>query len=181
MRSPRSDALRSRQRILEAARLHDQGALRHNELAKEAGVGVGTVYRHFPTTHSLVEALARDTLERLRVACEAGAASQDPWTGVVGLVDTGLELLLRDRGLQEVLMSRHDDAPEVRSLKEEIVASTRTVISRAHDAGVLRPDITAERLQYLMCGLEHALRIAPPDDHPALRDVLLAGIRPPRA
>ncbi|WP_423464818.1 TetR/AcrR family transcriptional regulator [Promicromonospora sp. MS192] len=178
MQPLRSDALRSRKRILDAARRHDQGALRHNELAKEAGVGVGTVYRHFPTTHSLIEALTQDTLERLLAACETGAARDDPWEGVMDLVDTGLVLLLEDRGLQEVLLSHHDDAPEVRSVKESIAASTQTVISRAHKAGVLRADITAERLQYLMCGLEHALRAAPLDDHGALRDVLVAGIRP---
>ena len=62
--SVRSDAMRSRARILDAARECDPGALRLNEVARAAGVGVGTVYRHFPTAHALVEALAADGLER---------------------------------------------------------------------------------------------------------------------
>ncbi len=71
--SVRADAVRSRERILEVAKGHDAADLRLNEVAREAGVGVGTVYRHFPTVRALVEALSVESLRRLGDAADAAA------------------------------------------------------------------------------------------------------------
>ncbi|WP_224386375.1 TetR/AcrR family transcriptional regulator [Pseudonocardia sp. ICBG1293] len=174
----RSDARRSRQRILDVARGHDRQTLRHNDLAREAGVGVATVYRHFPTTQALLEALAHEALIRLDSACTTALARDDPWDALVGLIDDALTLQLQDDGLQSVLVGRTSDSPEIRQLTADILAMSDRVVRRAHDAGVLEPTVTAQSLQHLVCGIEHAIRIGVPDDRRALQAVLLHGIRP---
>ena len=76
--TPRADAVRSRERILEVARGHDVRSLRLNDIARNAGVGIGTVYRHFPTVRALVEALSVDALARLSDAADAASAEPGP-------------------------------------------------------------------------------------------------------
>ena len=177
MRPLRADARRSRQRILEVARAHDRQDLRHNDLAREAGVGVATVYRHFPTTRALVEALARDALERLSAACAAALSTSDPWDAVAGLVDDAVTIQLEDSGLQDVLVGNPSDLPEIRAVTLTILDRSEQVVRRAHEAGVLHADLTPRRLQYLVCGIEHAIRVGDPADRPALQEALLRGLR----
>ncbi|WP_419706863.1 TetR/AcrR family transcriptional regulator [Promicromonospora sp. NFX87] len=177
----RSDAVRSRARILEVARRHDPGDLRLNELAREAGVGVGTVYRHFPTTHALVEALAQDTLERLRALAREAVAEPDPGRAMAGLLRSALDLQLEEGGLQPVLLSTEDEAEDVRAAKREIVAGFEEVLERARAAGLVRADLTAAQVEHLICGLEHAVRLGTTTDRGPYLEILLAGLRPAQA
>lgn len=139
---------------------------------------MATVYRHFPTTQALLEALARDALEQLDTACAAALATSDPWDAVAGLFDEALTLQLQDRGLQSVLMNEVSDSPEIRQITLAILDRSEQVVRRAHDAGVLDSTVTAQRLRHLVCGIEHAVRIGTPEDRPALQEILLRGIRP---
>ncbi|GAA1380707.1 TetR/AcrR family transcriptional regulator [Pseudonocardia kongjuensis] len=177
MRAPRSDARRSRHRILEAARTRNLADLRHNDLARAAGVGVATVYRHFPTVQALVEALARDALEQLDTACAEAMATSDPWEALAGLVDQALDLQLRNDGVQDVLVREAGHTPEVREIITAILDRYDAVLRRAHEAGVVHRSVTAHRLKHLMCGVEHAIRLGVPEDRPALQAALLRGIR----
>ena len=174
----RSDAARSRARILDVARRHQPGDLRFNELAREAGVGVGTVYRHFPTTHALLEALARETLERLRALTHQAMAEPDPGTALTNLLRAGLDLQLEEDGLQPVLLSSDDEADDVRAVKREIVAGFEEVLERARAVGLVRPDLTAAQVEHLICGMEHAVRLGVSADRGPYLDILLAGLRP---
>ncbi|PUB26068.1 TetR family transcriptional regulator [Promicromonospora sp. AC04] len=174
----RSDAARSRARILEVARRHDPGTLRFNELAREAGVGVGTVYRHFPTTHALVEALAWETLERLQVLTREAVAEPDPGVAIANLLGTALELQLEEGGLQPVLLSPEDEADDVRAAKREIVTGFEAILDRARAAGVIRPDLTVAQVEHLVCGMEHAVRLGDATDRTPYLEILLAGLRP---
>lgn len=174
----RSDAARSRARILEVARHRQPGELRFNELAREAGVGVATVYRHFATTHALVEALAQDTLERLRTATRRAAREPDARTAFRDLLRATLDLQLQEGGLQPVLLSPADDADDVRRAKQEIAAGFEEVLERARAAGAIRPDISAEQLGHLVCGMEHAVRLGAATDRDPYLEILLAGVRP---
>ena len=106
----RSDALRSRERILRVARGQDRRTLRLNEVARQAGLGVGTVYRHFPTVHALVEALALETLHRMRAVAAEALAEPDAAKALAHFLRAALHLQLEEGGLQAVLLSPADEA-----------------------------------------------------------------------
>ncbi|CAL9335250.1 hypothetical protein SUDANB121_00166 [Nocardiopsis dassonvillei] len=173
----RADAARSRERILAAARRADPKDLRLNEVAREAGVGVGTVYRHFATAHALVEELTRDALERLNGIVRRAAADPDPGrafeTGLRAVVDLHLE----SGGLQAVLLAAQDTSPEVAALKAETLRGLREVLERAQRAGAVRADLTGDQVERLVCGIEYAVRLTGADDRAVFVDVLLAGLR----
>ncbi|MCX7523045.1 helix-turn-helix domain containing protein [Microbacterium sp. STN6] len=178
MRALRSDAARSRERILEAARACDRGALRLNDVAREAGLGVGTVYRHFPTVHSLVEALSYETLERMLQLSRDASAEPDASAALERFLGSALELQLEDGGLQSVLLAPDDEAEGVRDAKREIFTTFTTVLDRARAAGAVRPDLTVTQIEHLICGVEHAVRVGSPADREPFLRILLAGLRP---
>lgn len=177
MPATRADALRSRERILRAARGMDRRALRLNEVARQAGLGVGTVYRHFPTVHALVEALTLETLHRMRAVAADALAEPDAATALAHFLDAALKLQLEEGGLQAVLLSPADESEDVRATKREIFSAFQTVVTRARAAGAVRPDLDAGHLQHLICGIEHAIRLGHPRDRALMLDVLLTGIR----
>jgi AcrR family transcriptional regulator len=178
MRHTRSDAARSRARILEVARTHDARALRLNEVARDAGVGVGTVYRHFPTVHALVEALSLDNLERMLSIARAASMEVDAARAFADFLSGALALQLEDGGLQSVLLSPADEDDSVRAMKLEVFAAFESVLQRARVAGVVRADLSIIQLEHLVCGVEHAVRIGDSGDRQLFLDVLLTGLRP---
>src|SRR4051794_32283466 len=103
----RRDAERNRQRILQTAEqvFADRGLdVSLDEIAQQADVGVGTVYRRFPTKEALVEALfVRRLREVVGVGREA-LADPDPWRGLVTFIERASDLLANDRGLREVML-----------------------------------------------------------------------------
>ncbi|WP_395244433.1 TetR/AcrR family transcriptional regulator [Agromyces sp. MMS24-K17] len=173
----RADAARSRVRILDVARQCDPADLRLNDVARRAGVGVGTVYRHFPTVHALLEAVVTSDLERYRELARRAAAEPDPAVALDLLVRDGLALQLEDGGLQAVLLASEDASADVATLKRELAQVADAVVAAAREAGVVRADLTTARLQHLVCGIEHAVRIGGDDDRGFLLDTMLAGIR----
>ncbi|WP_404430482.1 TetR/AcrR family transcriptional regulator [Microbacterium lacus] len=180
--SPRADAVRSRERILEVARQHDARSLRLNDIAREAGVGIGTVYRHFPTVHALIEALSLDSLTRLIDAARVAIAEPDALAALRGFLEHALDLQLADAGLEAVLidLARTDPAvhSECAAARSTVSSGYADVLARAQRDGVVRDDISSAQLQQLVCGIEHAVRLGAPADRHVLLDVLLAGIRP---
>ena len=174
----RSDAARSRSRILEVARASDRQTLRLNEVARQAGVGVGTVYRHFPTVHALVEALTVSTLDQMLEISRNAAIEADSGVALAQYLRMALTLQLEDGGLQAVLLSPEDESDDVRAAKHEIYASFASVLTRAKDAGAVRDNVTIDQLSHLVCGIEHAVRLGTPDDRGLMLDILLAGLRP---
>jgi AcrR family transcriptional regulator len=153
----RADARRNRERILTAARhaCAEHGAsVQIDDVARSAGVGVGTVYRHFPTKEALIEALVA---EKYRVAVDnARAASEidDPWDAFADMLRRNAEMMARDATLRDALtrLSGADVplAPEGRADLEEIGGR---IIARAQEAGVLRDDVTLDDIGLLMSGL----------------------------
>ena len=180
--SPRADAVRSRDRILEAARGHDVRSLRLNDIARDAGVGIGTVYRHFPTVRALVEALSVDALARLSDAADAASAEPDSDRALRRFLEQALDLQLEDGGLEAVLTDLARTEPHVHTecaaARGKVFAGYAAVLTRAQRDGAVRDDITPAQLQRLVCGIEHAVRLGAPADRAVLLDVLLSGIRP---
>lgn len=174
--------MRSRERILDVARTHDARTLRLNDVARDAGVGIGTVYRHFPTVRALIEALSVESLARLTEASAAAAREDDPDTALRRFVESALTLHLADGGLEAVLTDLARADPEVDSectvARAKVFDGYDAVLRRAQRAGVVRADLSAAQLQRLVCGIEHAVRLGSPADRSMLLDILLAGIRP---
>jgi AcrR family transcriptional regulator len=158
----RVDAARNRERVLAVARkllASGDSSLQMNQIARSAGVGVGTVYRHFPTRQDLLEALANEHLEALLDQARKAEESDDPRAGLQRLLRAVLELQLADVGLAEVLNTPQDAHSRTSQLKARFIAATERVLGRAQRAGVVRDDIGAADIQRLMCGVEHAARI----------------------
>ena len=106
----RKDAARNRERILEAARdLFQQRGLSAslNDIARHAGVGVGTVYRHFPDKDQLVEGLFEQRIEELVTRMEQAVADPDPWHGLTSFIRESTEMQADDRGIKDLLTGGH--------------------------------------------------------------------------
>jgi AcrR family transcriptional regulator len=179
MTTRRKDAARSRDAILEAARRHPLDGLRLNDLAKAAGVGVATVYRHFPTVQSLVEELSLDSVMRMK--CLAAQAEVEPDAAVAlrGFLEQALDVQLADEGVQTVLAADEHELGVAREARCAFVSSLDALLARAQRDGAVRDDLSVDQLRRLVCGVEHAVRLGDPADRRVLLDVVLAGIRTP--
>jgi AcrR family transcriptional regulator len=157
-------------------------SLRLNDIARDAGLGIGTVYRHFPTVRSLVEALSVDALARVSEAADAAAADPDADRALRRFLERALDLQLEDGGLEAVLTDLARAEPHVHSecaaARGKVFAGYAAVLTRAQQDGAVRDDITPAQLQRLVCGVEHAVRLGAPTDRDVLLDILLSGIRP---
>jgi AcrR family transcriptional regulator len=155
----RADARRNRERVLKAARavFSAKGREAHLEdVARRAKVGVGTVYRHFPTKDALLEALAREQFEILtRWSLEAEAVP-DAWAAFNGMIWRGAELQASDRALMEAVA---EFKPSVARQARELHASTERLLRRAQAAGAVRADATGEDVQLMMCGLGSVMQM----------------------
>jgi len=154
-RAMRSDARRNRELVIEAARelMATEGLdAQMDDIARAAGVGVGTVYRHFPNKDDLIDALAQHRFERLAEFATEALAMDDPGPAFESILWRGGELQATDRSLSEVMRDR----PEAMSAAAERVGMlelTREALTRAQEAGAIRPDAQAEDVPMLMCGL----------------------------
>jgi AcrR family transcriptional regulator len=139
----RRDAERNRRRILDAAPVvfARRGlSATMDEIAHEAGVGVGTVYRRFPTKDDLIDALFVDRIGELVAAAEEALASPDPWEGFVWFLERSLHLQAQDQGLKEIVVSTGHGREHVTQVREQLIPLVLELVERAHAAGRLRPD-----------------------------------------
>src|SRR5687767_8360315 len=108
-RAPRADAVRNREAVIEAARkvMGAEGLeAGMDDIARAAGVGVGTVYRHFPNKDDLMAALADCRFERLAEFAREALAEADPGEAFERFLHRGGELQASDRALSEVMRGR---------------------------------------------------------------------------
>jgi AcrR family transcriptional regulator len=163
----RRDAQENRDRILAAARAvfaEDGVDVPVETIAERAGVGIGTLYRRFPTKHDLVEAVIEESLDAFVVAATNGLAEDDPWTGFSRFVERVLELHVENRALREVLAGT-DQGHARDAVRRRVRPLVRRLIERAHADGSLRHDFTPEDmpLVFMTAGrvLEAARGVAP--------------------
>ena len=179
--SLRADSARVRARMLAAARARMSAGdleLPMNAIAKAAGVGVGTVYRHFPSRQALIESLAAQSLQSLVGEATAAAARPDVAAGLANLLRAALQCQLSDPALAEVLAASDAACLETMDLSRELRGAIGQLLDRARAGGVIRPDVTADDIRRLMCGVQHAVRIGPATDADRYLEVLLRGLRP---
>jgi AcrR family transcriptional regulator len=155
----RADARRNRERVLEAARaaFAEYGhEAQIDDIAGRAKVGVGTVYRHFPTKEALAEALLVDSFERITAHARQSLEVADPWEALTAVLWFGAELLAANRGLTESLAAHPGDWKS--STETELRAAMAELIRRGEEAGVLRPGVVDDDIPMLMCGIGFAYR-----------------------
>ena len=181
MTSPplRKDAARNWDRIVAVARslVDEHTPLQLNDVARRAGLGVGTVYRHFPTPEALLETVALPCLEALAGHGEEAVHDTDPWRALATFLLHTVEAQVSDPSLATVSAAAHDALPRTTELKRSLRAAGTTLLERAHDAGVVRADLTASDLVPLMCGIAYAAEVhceTPAERTAAARRYLLA-------
>ncbi|MEV8514228.1 helix-turn-helix domain-containing protein [Dactylosporangium sp. NPDC051484] len=158
--SRRSDALRNRERLLEVARelyaAHGTDvALR--DIAERAGVGVGTVYRHFPTPEAMLEAVMSDRFEALRVGAAALADAHDPRAALLDWLRTLIADLAEYRGLpSSSLAAMNDESSQLYRSCHGMRDAAEVLLRRAQQAGGIRPELRVG----VLLRLAHALAMA---------------------
>ena len=152
----RRDAERNRQRILEAASVvFAERGLRgsHDDIARAAGVGVGTVYRRFPDKEQLIDALFEARVEEIAKIARAAVDDPDPWGALVGFLIRSQELQNADRGLNEIVLGGARGAARAAAARSLIAPLVARVLQRAKDAGVVRADIELSDLPLIQLAI----------------------------
>jgi AcrR family transcriptional regulator len=162
--SLRADARDNRDRLLEAARalFSLEGlTVSTREIARRAGVGPATLYRHFPTKESLVTAAFADQLRACKDIVDRAAAEPDPWRGLCQVIENICELHARDRGFTEAFLSAYPRAITVVTGREHILRTIADLARRAKLTGHLRPDFEPDDL-ILMLLANKGIQLASP-------------------
>jgi AcrR family transcriptional regulator len=161
----RADARRNRERVIVAAGVvfAEQGHdAQMDDVAKRAGVGVGTVYRHFPTKEALIEALAIDRFEKVLAVGREALLNPDPWAAFEGAIWAGAELTASDRSFTEIVGELSGPMPLPEALERDMRETFSELMRRAQEAGKLRADLVFEDVPMLMCGIGFGVRKAHP-------------------
>jgi AcrR family transcriptional regulator len=173
-RPMRADARRNYEKILAAAReafAEGGESTALEEIARRAGVGIGTLYRHFPTRQALVEALYVHEVEEV---CHSAAELEgaEPWEALTLWLDRVSSYMATKRALSsELLNYLGSDASLFKECRSSLFAAGEPLLRRAQDAGVVRPDVQFVDVMSLVIGVskipgadpgqvDHILRIA---------------------
>ena len=179
----RRDAVRNRERLLAAARqlFAEQGfEVTLDDVARHAGVGVGTAYRRFANKGELLNAIFAEQTVELAAAADAAHADPDPWHALVSYLERSLALQLRDRALAQIVSGDRLSVEQHDWNRDVMAPKNRAIVARARDAGVLRDDVEGTDLTFIQVGL-NAIMGRSRDTHPDLYrrylHLLLDGLR----
>ena len=182
----RRDAERNRQRILKAASevFTEQGLdVSLDEVARHAGVGVGTVYRRFRTKEELVEALFVNRIEEVAALAEEATRAADPWSGLACFMEQAATILAEDTGLRQMLMFATYGGDRVRYARQRNAPLVTKLVERAQAAGQLRSDLRPTDIPFIVFVLTDAAQFARrvnPDIWRRYLTLILDGLRPGR-
>ncbi len=165
----RSDAERNRERIIAAARTvfaRDGLNASMASVAREAGVGIATMFRRFPTKEELVDAVFSDRMQAYADAVTAAMDDPDPWKGFVGYIEAACAMQAADNGFADVLTMTFPTAKALERLRNEAYEGMLGLIDRAKATGRLREDFDPSDLVLIHmanAGVVNATSGAAPD------------------
>lgn len=180
-RAMRADARRNRERIIAVAKevfAIDGLDAQMDDVAAKAGVGVGTVYRHFPTKEALMGEMVRQKfaliLEHAREGLEQDG---EPFEVFANVLRRNCEVTAKDAGAQYALMSAGEEVWEYAAqVRAELDVVIQTLIRRAQTAGTMRPDFSSGDMPMVMCGVSASMAAGSWDWRRHL-EILLDGLR----
>lgn len=184
MRPLRQDAARNRERLVLAARevFRRKGLdASLEEIAREAGVAIGTLYNRFASRGDLADAALGPLAGRAVELAELAAGAEDPWLGFASFVEDTCALFASDRGYADLYRSRMPGTPVIAEARARLGALKATIMARAKSARVLRPDVEASDIVLLIWGISgiiDATRDVAPDAWRRPLALLLDGLRP---
>lgn len=156
-RKPRADAIRNRERVLEAAKaVFSEGGTETGleAVARRAGVGIGTLYRHFPTRETLYEAVYRREVEQLTELARRLAATSPPLEGLRCWVQALLEFVATKKGMVAALaLAAHKPPDLMADMASRMQEAIEMLLDPAVQAGEVRRDISADDLLRAVIGL----------------------------
>lgn len=156
-RKPRADAVRNRERVLEAAKVVFSAGGPEASLeavAKRAGVGIGTLYRHFPTREDLFEAVYRREVEQLSEFAEHLRSAKDPVDALRRWMRSGVEFVATKKGMSAALALTYQSSSELAAYSmDRLTKAIGSLLGRAVAAGEMRDDISPEDLLRALIGM----------------------------
>jgi AcrR family transcriptional regulator len=178
----RADARRNRERILESARtvFAEHGAdAQIDDVARQAGVGVGTVYRHFPTKEALLVELLREKFRLFAARCrEALEHDGEPFALLQDLLRRNAETMASDAAVQHALAGAGEHIwRQAQAEQQDLIALTGELIARARGAGTIRQDVGPNDIAMLMCGLSSTMGAKPGFDWRRHLDLVIDMLR----
>ncbi|WP_197319373.1 TetR/AcrR family transcriptional regulator [Saccharomonospora sp. NB11] len=178
----RRDALSNRAAILRAAAtaFSERGrAVDVREIARCAGVGMGTLYRHFPSKDALVETLLAESYAQWVASARTSARSRPTaWDALATFITEALTHQRQDRALLENLASATTDPGGLSVCRRSLGPLVTELVSAAHAEGTLRPGVTAEDVLGLLAALGKLVELdLPADAVSRCLDITLAGLR----
>lgn len=187
-RRQRADAERNRQALLDAAvEVFGERGLDATvaEIARRAGVGQGTAFRHFPSKEQLVAAVVAEQLDRIHDRAVELLDEPDPLRALRELLHTGSGLMIANQGFKDASTnSPVSEDPLVQASHDRVLEAAGRLLARAQEAGCVRGDITAEDIPVLCCAIG-ATDIPRRDGQPALWEryfeLMFAGLCTPQA
>lgn len=184
----RADAQRNRRVLLEAARKiiqRDGLAAQMDDIAGQAGLGIGTLYRHFPTKDVLIEVMIQERLDWLLESAQAAARAEDPWVALSNFVWQLASFEAEDRGMVDILTAYHARFDATGASKAaSMMDSLGAVVARAQATGRMRSDVTAQDVMVAVCGIGKMIEPGSHDGEGRWRrlvGVILDGLRPSTA
>jgi len=184
-RPMRADAQRNYERLLSAAVAafteHGADDVSLEEIARRAGVGIGTLYRHFPTRQALLEAVYRDQVEALRTRADEFAKSDAPLQALAEWLRALAAFSSTKQSLTSALLATLGKDSDLMSVCSKVICEAADeLLARAKKAGVVRADADARDLIRLVHAVNIATQRAPTDPGQAdrLLRMVLDGLRP---
>jgi len=179
-RPKRADARRNYEKLLAAAReaFAEQGtAATLEDIAARAGVGIGTLYRHFPTRPDLLEAVYLDEVQAICASAEK-YADLPPWEALSGWLREFVAFAATKRALAEEMFTYIDrDAELFKSCAQGIYGAGEPLLKRAQEAGEVRTDTDVSDVTKMIAGIA-AIRTTDPEQIDRIVAVALDGLRP---
>jgi|ERR1700733_2075268 len=164
-RTQRADARRNRERIMSAGRelfAREGPQVQMDEIATHAGVGIGTVYRHFPTKEALLTAMVRDRFREFAEIALLAEEIADPRAALQSVILRSAEAVEGDSGFQLAMMGSNELEWEgIEAEKAALAEVVARIISRAAAAGAIRKDFCFEDFAMMMCGITSTMYYQP--------------------